>query len=59
MAYQVLDIDAIDLEIEEKIQKCQQEFCVSDADIAWILLRLGTHYYFKDISSRAMCGSPQ
>ena len=54
MANQVTDMEAIDLEIERNVQRYQQEYNVSDCDIAWILLRLGTCYYFKDISSRGM-----
>jgi hypothetical protein len=56
MTNQAIGIEAIDLEIERNIQRYQQEYDVSDADIAWILLRLGTSFYFKDISSRAING---
>jgi hypothetical protein len=56
MVDQVIDIEALDLEIERNIQRYQQEYNISDADIAWILLRLGTSFYFKDISSRGING---
>jgi hypothetical protein len=57
MADKIVDIEAIDLEIERDVQRYQQEYNVSDADIAWMLLRLGTCYYFKDIASRGMNGN--
>ncbi len=56
MTNQLIDVEAVDLEIERNIQRYQQEYDVSDADIAWILLRLGTSFYFKDISSRGING---
>lgn len=54
MVGQTLDTEAIDLEIRRNLQIYQKEYNISDADLAWILLRLGTGYYFKDISSRGM-----
>ncbi len=54
MTNQLIDIEAIDLEIERNIQRYQQEYDVSDADVAWVLLRLGISYYFKDITSRGI-----
>ncbi len=57
MVGQMIDMEALDLGIERKLQRYQQKFNMSDADIAWILLRLGTRYYFKDISSRGLNGN--
>ena len=54
MVGQMIDMEALDLEIERKVQRYQQKYNISDADIAWIFLRLGTSYYFKDISSRGL-----
>ena len=54
MVGQMIDMEVLDLEIERKVQRYQQKYNISDADIAWIFLRLGTSYYFKDISSRGL-----
>jgi hypothetical protein len=59
MVGQMIDLETIDLEIERNVQKYQQDYNLSDADLAWILLRLGTRYYFKDISSRDINGGRQ
>jgi hypothetical protein len=56
MVNQILDTEAIDLEIRRSLEKYQREHKISDAQLAWVLLRLGTGYYFKDISSRGMNG---
>ncbi|MGD0795125.1 MAG: hypothetical protein ABR958_06015 [Dehalococcoidales bacterium] len=57
MVSQMLDTEAIDLEIKKSLQKYQQEYKISNAELAWVLLRLGTSYYFKDISSRGLNGN--
>jgi len=57
MVGQVMDIEALDLEIERKIRRYQHKFNITDGDIAWIFLRLGTSYYFRDISSRGLNGN--
>jgi hypothetical protein len=57
MVGQMIDMEALDLEIERKVRRYQKKFNISDADIAWIFLRLGTSYYFKDISSRGLNGN--
>lgn len=57
MVSQMLDTEAINLEIKKRLQKYQQEYKISDAELAWVLLRLGTSYYFKDISSRGLNGN--
>jgi hypothetical protein len=54
MDAQMIDMEALDLEIERKVRRYQQKFNITDSDIAWIFLRLGTSYYFKDISSRGL-----
>ncbi len=57
MVDQMIDMEALDLEIERKVRRYQKKFNVSDSDMAWIFLRLGTSYYFKDISTRGLNGS--
>jgi hypothetical protein len=59
MVGQMMDMETLDLQIERKVQKYQKKYRITDADVAWIFLRLGTSYYFKDISSRGLNGNEQ
>jgi hypothetical protein len=59
MAGQMIDMEALDLQIERKVKRYQQKYNITNADIAWIFLRIGTSFYFKDISSRGLYESEQ
>ena len=54
MNVKLRDLEDIETQLEKKFEKYQQRFNISHADLAWILLRIGTVYYFKDISSRSL-----
>lgn len=54
MNIQTKDLEDIETQLTKKFEKYQQRFQISHADLAWILLRMGTVYYLKDISSRAL-----
>ena len=54
MAGQMIDMEALDLQIERKVKRYQQKYKITNADLAWIFLRIGTNFYFKDISSRGL-----
>lgn len=53
----MIDIEAAELELERKLDRFQRRYKVAHADLSWILLRLGTNYYFKDICSRGLNGN--
>ena len=59
MVGQMIDMEALDLQIERKVKRYQKKYRITNADIAWIFLRIGTSYYFKDISSRELNESEQ
>ena len=50
----MIGIENFELQIEKKLERYQQKYDISNADVAWILLRIGTSYYFKDICSRRL-----
>ena len=59
MIGQVIDKETLDQQIERKLERYQQRFNLTNADLAWMLLRIGTNYYFKDICSRGLNGNSQ
>ena len=40
--------------LEEKLTWMQEKFNLADADMAWLLLQKGTHYYFRDVAGRRL-----
>ncbi len=50
----MIDIEPLDLQLERKLERYQRRYKMAYADLAWILLRIGTNYYFKDICSRGL-----
>jgi hypothetical protein len=52
MSVQIIDLETFEAQLASKFERYQQRFKISHADLAWILLRIGTSYYFKDICSR-------
>jgi len=52
MGAQLIDMENFEAQLGKKFERLQQKYRVTDADLAWILLRIGTGYYFKDICSR-------
>ncbi len=54
MLNQLNDLERIDESFVKRIERYQQRYRVSYSELAWILLRVGTFYYFKDISTRGL-----
>ena len=54
MNVQMIDLENFEVQITRKFDKYQQRYKITHADLAWILLRIGTGYYFKDICSRGL-----
>jgi hypothetical protein len=54
MNVQLADLESVETQLARKFERYQQKYGVSHADLAWILLRIGTRYYFKDIASRGV-----
>lgn len=54
MNVQLGDLESIEAQLAKKFERYQQKYQITNADLAWILLRIGTIYYFKDISSREL-----
>ncbi len=52
----MIDIDNLKMQLSQELERYQKEHKITDADVAWTLLQLGTNYYFKDISSRGVAG---
>ena len=50
----MMDMETIDLQIEKKVERFRRRYQITNANLAWILLRIGTTYYFKDICSREL-----
>ncbi len=46
------DLESMEVRLERIIQRYQRRYGISHADLSWVLLRMGTNYYFKDICSR-------
>ena len=57
MIGQIIDITSLELQIERKVERYQQKYKLTDSDLAWIFLRIGTNYYFRDICSRGSDGN--
>ena len=57
MIEQMVDIENLEVKIGKRLERYQQRYGIAHADVAWILLRIGTSYYFKDICSRALEGN--
>ena len=49
-----MDVEAFHLWLERELEIKRKELKLSDADLAYILLLLGTRYYFKDIARREL-----
>ncbi len=45
----VRDIEAVDLRVERLAERYQRRYGIDYGNLAWILLRLGTVYYFRDL----------
>jgi len=43
------DIDSFENDLNELLDKAKREYNITDATLAWVLLREGTNYYFKTI----------
>ncbi len=54
MSVQLVDLETFEAQLAQKFERYQHRFKISHADLAWILLRIGTSYYFKDICSRGV-----
>ncbi len=52
MGAQLIDLENFEAQLGKKFERLQEKYRVTDADLAWILLRIGTGYYFKDICTR-------
>ena len=52
MEVQMIDLENIEAQLIQKFERYQKRYKVTHADLAWILLRLGNSFYFKDICSR-------
>ena len=59
MIGQMIDMETLEVHIDQKVKRYQKKYYITDADLAWIFLRIGTNYYFKDISSRGWKGNEQ
>jgi hypothetical protein len=59
MVNQTIDINSLELQLQERVARYQQKYKVSNADLAWVFLRIGTSYYFKDICTRGLRGTGQ
>ncbi len=59
MVNQTIDINSLELQLQERVARYRQRYKVSNADLAWVFLRIGTSYYFKDISERSLRGDGQ
>ena len=54
MNVQTIDLEQFEVQLARKFEKYQQRYHIAHADLAWILLRMGMGYYFKDICSREL-----
>jgi hypothetical protein len=59
MIGQTIDIENLSLQLEGELERYQQEYKIKHGDMAWILLRIGTNYYLKDLCSRGLNGNGQ
>jgi hypothetical protein len=57
MVNQTIDIHGLELQLQERVARYQQKYKLSNADLAWVFLRIGTHYYFRDICTRGLFDS--
>ena len=57
MASETIDINALELRFRERVARYQRKYRLANADLAWIFLRIGTNYYFKDICHREINGN--
>jgi hypothetical protein len=48
------DLESMEEQLARKFERYQKRYGIDHADLAWILLRIGTIYYFKDIATRAL-----
>ena len=47
---QVVKLEAFEQELEKKLARYQFRYNLTNADVAWMLLRLGTSFHFKDMT---------
>jgi hypothetical protein len=59
MINQMINLENFETELENRLAKYQVRYNVTNADLAWMLLRIGTNYYFRDICSRGGNGNGQ
>lgn len=59
MISQMINLENFETELEKRLAKYQARYNVTHADLAWMLLRIGTDYYFRDICSRGINGGGQ
>ncbi|OGO19988.1 MAG: hypothetical protein A2144_15030 [Chloroflexi bacterium RBG_16_50_9] len=57
MISQMTDVENLSLQLERELERYQQEYKIKDGDMAWILLRVGTCFYLKDLCSRGFNGN--
>ncbi|OGO31590.1 MAG: hypothetical protein A2Z29_02885 [Chloroflexi bacterium RBG_16_56_11] len=57
MNVQLIDLENFEARLADKFERYQLRYKITHADLAWILLRIGTSYYFKDICSRGLDGN--
>ena len=50
----MIDLENLEAQLTRKFERYQHRYRITHADLAWILLRIGTSYYFKDICSRGL-----
>jgi len=56
MVVQLIDLENFEAQLARRLERYQQRYKITHAELAWILLRIGTSYYFKDICSRELNG---
>ena len=59
MIGQTIDIEHLSQQLEGQLEIYQQQNKIRHGDMAWILLRIGTDYYLKDLCSRGFNGNGQ
>jgi hypothetical protein len=59
MIGQTIELENLSEQLEGELEIYQKQNRIRPGDMAWILLRIGTNYYLKDLCSRQYHGNGQ
>ena len=54
---EVQDVESLEVILDKRLSRIVRRLQLSDADVAWVLLALGTRYYFRDMCHRSVDSS--